>query len=66
MGTMALKIVLFALISIGHCMELKSGAYEDFVITINENVPVDHCKSILNNLEVRIIKTNLKIKRVSI
>lgn len=50
---MALQFVLFAIIiCIGHCMELKSGAYEGFVITINENVPVEQCKSILNNLEV--------------
>lgn len=33
-------------------LELRAGAYEDFVIGITDSVPVADCKSILTNLEV--------------
>lgn len=49
-----IKVLLYSLsiIQIGLCLELRNGAYEGFVITISDNVPVEHCKTILHNLEV--------------
>lgn len=33
-------------------LELKNGAYEDFVIRITEGVPRKDCRIVLDNLEV--------------
>jgi hypothetical protein len=35
------------------CLELKNGAYEDFVVKITEGVPVKDCRIVLDNLEVK-------------
>nr|XP_022916415.1 calcium-activated chloride channel regulator 4-like [Onthophagus taurus] len=48
------KFFLLILItsSVGiNSLELKSGAYEDLVITISDEVPANRCKDILLNLE---------------
>jgi hypothetical protein len=33
-------------------LELKNGAYEDFVVKITEGVPVKDCRIVLDNLEI--------------
>lgn len=48
--------VLFFLICLlsyyGQCLEMKDGAYDDFVVSISDSVPVTNCRTILKNLEV--------------
>ena len=50
------KAILGLLVLGGLCagLELRNGAYEDFVVRITEGVPVKDCRIVLDNLEVKI------------
>lgn len=39
------------MVQLGGCLELKNKAYEGLTIKVSENVPVENCKAVLENLQ---------------
>ncbi|XP_017782720.1 PREDICTED: calcium-activated chloride channel regulator 4-like [Nicrophorus vespilloides] len=50
-GLISTVILVVSVIGGNRGLEMKNGAYEDFVVTVSESVPVTDCEEILNNLE---------------
>lgn len=48
-----LNIVFGLFFVLGAGLELRNGAYDDFVIQVNEGVPIKDCRIVLDNVEVR-------------
>ena len=53
---MHLLLMIFSILSPGHgAVTFKDGAYSGVQIKVDENLPIENCRNILENLEVRII-----------
>lgn len=51
MALVTIAICLISLGRLGQSLELKSGAYEELVISVADSVPVGECQKILANVE---------------